>query len=189
MEETNYPRPFVRFFAKAIDFSIYYALIDLISYLFKPVILFLIYTLSFYDTSSVIIMPYLLGSFLLFFFEAFVTYYFGNSLGRYFFNFKLVSQNGNALSFPQHVKRSFYLYVAGFGFIIFSLVTNIYWFIQLIEKNTTFWDKSADTKVIHYKINILKIIFGFILTIVLLAAIRGILPKFIHMMSPFKIFF
>lgn len=173
VEDNNYPRPFVRYFAKGIDLFIYMSLIGLTFTILTVIFGVQVVTSGLIFSYMFHFIVFLLTLFLLIFFEAFLTHFFGNSLGRHYFNFRLASKDGSNLSFPQHLKRAFYLYIVGFGVLVFAFFTHIYWFFKLEKNNTTYWDDSAKTKVVHNKISLMKIIIGYIVSTVLVMVIGG----------------
>ena len=105
-----YPRPFVRFFARTIDLSIYMLLIGLCFRI-------LIGVNPLQDTrlmTAFMVAIYVCA----FSIEPLILHYFGTTPGKLIFGIKILSVTGNKLSIKEAYLRSFRLLRFGYGFMI-----------------------------------------------------------------------
>ena len=107
---STYPRPFVRYFARAIDMALCLLISDLIfcaGFKINPLL------------STNLMMPWLILSYaIMFSVEPFFLHFFGTTPGKFIFGTKILSADGSRLSIGAGYKRSFLLLRSGYGFVI-----------------------------------------------------------------------
>jgi len=136
-------RPWVRYLARMIDLFL------------GSLVLVLILSLAW---PSALKLPDVLfgiaALFFLVFVEAFLISTFGRTPGKWLLRIKLRTSNGQRLSFPQALKRSFRVWYRGLGLglPIISLITLIVAYRNLKRHGITTWDRDAQLVVSHKKI-------------------------------------
>ena len=150
---TEVPRPWVRFWARTLDFWI----------LFFPAVLILFFVCILFgflfpafanllkESPFAIAFFMILIPLLIFFLEAVTFGYFGNTPAKEILKIQVVNEVGRELSFKDAFKRCFYIYVAGycFGIPIVSLFTYIWQHNRLIRLGKTSWDEKFNYTVTH----------------------------------------
>lgn len=136
-------RPWVRYWARMIDYSICGFFIGLILGIISP---------------SLLTMPAIpLGMLICFiwlFIEAFLLSTWGTTPGKWLLRIMISDSSGTRLSFNNAIKRSFFCWLTGLGtgFPLISLVTLIYSYRNLDGIGTTLWDTKSNSIVSHQKI-------------------------------------
>lgn len=144
------PKPSLRFWAKVLDFHIFYILLGFLSgfYIWME-------AAEIYNTPSRIIIL-----FLWVFVEAICICLFKTTPGKVLFNIHIVDKNNQRLSYISALKRSFLAWFKGMGcgLPIVSIVTSIWGYSALTTKGTTTWDSDSKAIVIHDKIGWIRLI-------------------------------
>ncbi len=121
--ESTYPRPFVRYFARAFDMMICLLISDLIfcsAFKVNPLM------------STNLMMPWMYLSYaLMLCIEPLFLHFFGTTPGKFIFGIRLLSHDGGKLSVSEAYRRSFRLFRFGYGFLI-----PFYNFFRMIKSMT-----------------------------------------------------
>jgi len=157
-----YVRPWSRLFAKYIDLYVFGFLlgviIAIIAILFYPSL-----ALNNHFFNGFIVL------FLWFLVEPLILYSLGTTLGRFLFNIKLTDMNGAKLTLSAAYKRSFSVWVFGFGLGVpfITPLTLICGYIKLTKTGSTYWDENQFI-VTHQPVGYVK---GSIIVLILLSFI------------------
>ncbi|MHC1719127.1 MAG: RDD family protein [Clostridiaceae bacterium] len=148
------PRPWVRYFARILDLSLGSLLVGIVLSILTPNLYLEVierYSDFVLGAISVIIwMP----------FESMIIAKTGTTLGKWLLGTKVVSLDGTKLSYKNSIIRSYNLVAFGmfFGVPILSLFTIASSYIKLSSMESLRWDVVAGSKVIHEKLNVIKVI-------------------------------
>lgn len=125
-------RPWVRFFARGLDLTIFG--------FFIGIIFAMVYPASVHDERS---LSGLVILFLWFVVEPFILSTFGTTLGKYIFNIKITDVNHQKPTLRASYRRSFGVWIKGyaFGIPLISLITFYFAYSRLKNTGTTLWDK------------------------------------------------
>ena len=167
--DTLNPRPWVRYWARLIDYYLFGVIFVIILYLISPNVLVVDYELiKEEDIYNFLII------FLWIFVEAILLSIWGTTPGKWLLKIKVLDSSGKALDFSSTTKRSFLVWWRGMGIGI-PIITFIALIIahgKLTKKGKTSWDRDLGFTVSHGKIGSLRtflaiiIVFGFFLSIV-----------------------
>lgn len=162
-------RPWVRYFARMID---YYFAACFIS-IFLSVFLDFIFEMNIY---LLVIITFIIWLFI----EAFFLSTWGTTPGKWLYNAKVrESSTGEKLIYSKALKRSFLVFWRGvaFGIPIILLFTHYAAYKELIKNGITTWDRDGGYIVTHEKIGIFRIlliILVFILMVLINALSEGV---------------
>lgn len=161
----NKVRPWVRYFARSVDYFIWgnilYAVVMVL-----PISNLVIHSVN---------MDALLGIFKLVAFfvivfswiiiEGFFLSTFSTTPGKWLLNIKVLSSTDETLTVGSSLQRSFRVWCRGLamGLPLFSLITTVYALAYLFENKITSWDKDGDIQVIHGKLSYLKLCLLFLM--------------------------
>lgn len=162
-------RPWIRFWARWIDTTIFLIIATLILIAVIHFIPYLTILLQIPDT--------LYGIIFLFtyvFIEAFLLSTLGTTPGKTLFKIKLRDKNHKKLSYKIALRRSFTVWYVGLGigFPLIQIITQIYAYKHLKKHGITSWDSDENLNLSHQKIGIGRIviasifILGFIFLII-----------------------
>ncbi|QNU67017.1 RDD family protein [Ruminiclostridium herbifermentans] len=148
-EETNTAlvRPWVRYLARYIDFSIWGNLVFISWSILSPITYKNYLLQSLWIKSLVIILIYILWIFI----EALLLSKFGYTLGKWILKAKVTSKNGERLTYLKALKRTGKVLVYGCA-LKFPFLCSIAYIISynaLINNGITKWDREEDTIVNH----------------------------------------
>lgn len=95
---------------------------------------------------------------------------FGATPGKWVFGIRVVHANGELLSFPESLKRSFLVWVQGegLGFPIVNLLTYLFGYHRLMSTGTTLWDTSTNAVVTHRGWSVLRTVVGVVVVFAVL---------------------
>lgn len=157
-------RPWVRYWAKMLDFWIYGLIIGLvIGFLQLDVtIIRLFFAIFLVFVGQIIVEPCLLPSW-------------GSTPGKALLNVRVRTQDGTKLSAQESMLRSLNVWIRGFGLglPLVNLFTMLNAYNKLKENHVTSWDKDGGFVTIHKKIGATRVIiyflivFGFIALLIL----------------------
>ncbi len=152
-------RPVLRFIARSFDYFIFTIFVVCFMALFKipiPLQSPLFFCLGIYFVWN--------------FVEALLIASFGTTPGKFLINMKILSADRKHLSYVKALKRSFGVYILGFGLGVpfLSLATMLLSLFWLSIKKETFWDKGHKHVIVYHKIGMFRAIgiLLFILVIV-----------------------
>lgn len=149
-EEVSQFRPWLRFFARTLDFIFYVCVLGVIIGIYFPE------HLPLFDNSAFGILLMLTYVFI----EPALYGLFKTTPSKWFFSIQLVSASGQNLTYSSTLARSFkaYWYGWGCGLPIVYLFT-LYFSHSYFEKNQiTRWDKEEGFITVHHKIRVLRIL-------------------------------
>lgn len=169
-------RPWVRFFARTIDYTIW---IYSLEYLF----LFLFPNIYIYAFSQNIILRFLASTLLYIlwmFVEAFLLSKYGYTLGKWILKVRVTDKYGQKLTYINALKRAFGVFIFGTALEIpvLTMLASIISYTKLNENGITKWDRNAEIKVIHSEYSTLDAIITAI--ILLLPTIITILFTYLN---------
>lgn len=153
---TEVPRPWVRFWARTLDFWIFTLLAGLL--LVIPFFLFGFLLPEEFVANFLKRSPYELALIEGFFviplgllLEAVTFGYFGNTPAKEILKIKVVNEAGKELSFKDAFKRCFYIYVAGYclGIPLVPIFTYLWQYKRLVKHDKTSWDEKFNNTVTH----------------------------------------
>lgn len=152
---TNNIRPWVRYLARTIDSSIVGFAFGLMSPLIS-----MIFNIQILNLNS-----HLLGFLILFlyiFIEPIFLILCGNTFGKWLLKIKLKDSTGKNLIFSTAFKRSFFVWLYGFGagIPIISLLTLKDGYSNLVKNGITSWDKKYNLVISHEKIGTARVIIA-----------------------------
>ena len=157
-------RPWVRFFARMIDSTIFVFIVVIVLIFTAPSL-----------TSSLGLNDYSFGficCFLWIFVESFFLSQWGSTPGKWIYATSVKKRNGNNLKYSDALKRSFAVWIKGIGLgiPIVAFFTQINAYNTLEREKITSWDKEGNSVVFHSKIGwwrIILIIFCFLILVIL----------------------
>lgn len=159
-------RPWVRFWARVLDYLIWGAIISFCIY-GNPFIFW--YHIMSFNFSSIYTCIFLIFSLMsLVPIEAFLLSTWGYTPGKWLLMVTIRDNNGNKLSYRKALKRAVAVFIFGIGLGI-PIITIIALFMahyKLTKDSTTLWDESGKYAVTHDRIGPIRVI---ILVIILLA--------------------
>ncbi|MCB1084546.1 MAG: RDD family protein [Chlamydiia bacterium] len=147
-DEKVRPRPWVRFWARMIDYSLFMLVIGLIIGFFR---------LGFGTIGS---FSGILAIFLWTFVEAALLCTVGTTPGKALLRITVRDKNHHKLNFSESLNRSFSVWWLGMGagIPIISLVTMIVAAVKLSNTGMTSWDRRSEHKVFHNRVGIIRIL-------------------------------
>lgn len=152
------PHPWVRYFARVLDLYlwniVFYNIIE------PKSVISIFYNLGIYteDAATIQLLLQITSYIIWIFIEALFISLYGATPGKWILNTKVVNINGEFLEYNQALKRSFLVFVKGFGLSIplINLITMGYWYYKIKNVEKTFgltsWDKECGSRVITGKI-------------------------------------
>jgi len=142
-------RPWIRFWARMIDYNLYTMLLAIIALIVYP---------PAYKMSDLIFGMITLFTYT--FIEAAMLSSWGTTPGKYFFKIRLRNKENRKLSYNEAVYRSWKVVFngLGLGLPIISLFTLIHAFSALKTNKITSWDKDGEFNVSHQTIGLPRII-------------------------------
>ncbi|MDJ0652237.1 MAG: RDD family protein [Simkaniaceae bacterium] len=145
-EDDRRPRPWVRFWARMIDYSLFIFVIYFIARYFGLI-------LGFLDSFSEMI-----AIFLWTFVEAFLLATWGATPGKWMLKVMVRDENHQKLSFSEGMNRSLSVWWLGMGtgLSIISWITMIVAAIKLESTGVTTWDRRGGNKVFHGNIGVVR---------------------------------
>ncbi len=160
MKNTNWTEPqkvtashaWRRFFARGIDCLFYWYLVNLtlkmINYAF-PTNYFFCTIKDKFDNSYLI--QWVITTYIWLFVNAFLMYYFGNTLGKKILGIKVLESNNMEPSLIRLIKREFLALLKGMalGIPIISLIPIFLSYRNLIKFQSTSWDKQMNFKIVY----------------------------------------
>jgi uncharacterized RDD family membrane protein YckC len=157
-------RPWVRFWARAIDLFVFGSIIVWVIASAFPW-----YYVTYGNQYIVSIVVYLIWVF----FEALLISKWGCTLGKWLLNTRVQNADGSNLSYSKALKRAFLIFFFGEGLRIpiINLVMNIISYKRLVEQGVTKWDEQEEVFVSHKQLDAPKIVFAIILFVFLQVAI------------------
>lgn len=165
------PRPWVRFWARMIDYSIFFGIISAVGV-----------GLDFFPAPSSPFLLLMLLIFLWVWIESFLLATWGYTPGKWFLKVKIRRrEDQQKISFPESMERSLSVWFLGLGggIPIISLITLIVANVKLSNLGIATWDKRGGFIVEHEKIGFfrafLTIIFFIAISILFLAEYRHVL--------------
>jgi len=138
MDNENEARPWVRFFARMIDYYAFYLLISVA----LPTLTLSSKTASIYSFSM---------TFLWIFLESLLLSTYGTTPGKWFLKIELKKASNSKLTYSEALKRSFAVWWRGMGvgFPLLTLITFIIASRKLEKNGITSWDRNLGTMVVH----------------------------------------
>ncbi|MDX2164230.1 MAG: RDD family protein, partial [Gammaproteobacteria bacterium] len=165
----NNARPWVRFWARGLDISLYSLII---TFAFPSLVNFSIYmqehiAIQWYSFFQQIAALGLISLAVYIIFESLLLSTFGTTLGKWLFRVSLKTADDKKLSFTLALKRTFLMYFRGLALLLpfLSIITLIYAYASLSSSGSTSWDKECHTVITHQRIGFLRIVIFIILLI------------------------
>ena len=157
-------RPWVRYWARSIDISIFYFIFTLMLGTVVPNLFNL-------DLDSEV--HYVIGFISVFvwvFVEAFWLSSFGTTPGKWLLKIRLSPASGKSIKYSQALVRSFKVLVRGYGcgFPLVNTITCIVGYIRLKKNGITSWDREENVVGTHEKIGDLRILVVMCVFVILL---------------------
>ncbi|HEV2613313.1 MAG TPA: RDD family protein [Gammaproteobacteria bacterium] len=164
-------RPWVRFWARLLDISIYSTILtfifpDLANFTViwgenvPPQWMNLLHQLAAWGLVS-------LAAYIIF--EGILLSTMGTTIGKWVFKISIKDTQGKKLSFRVALERTFLVYFRGFALLIpfVSIITLIYAYAALNSSGSTSWDKECHTVVTHQRIGFVHILIAILLFFVM----------------------
>ncbi|MCK4934853.1 MAG: RDD family protein [Simkaniaceae bacterium] len=141
-------RPWVRYWARILDYTLFSFIIGFI--------------LGFSQSTLLERRPLFVGMFIIFlwvFVEAFLLATWGTTPGKWLFRISVRSVDGKKPIYLASLYRSLsvWFFGVGLGLPIISIITMIVSYVKLSKKKITSWDRSNHLHVEHHKIGFLRI--------------------------------
>ena len=151
-------RPWVRYWARTIDVSIFVLLSDFLLGLISP---------NYLENIGSFVLGFVL-IFLYIFVEALLLSAVGNTLGKWMLKVKVNASNSHEITFNNALKRSFNVWLRGcaVGIPIVCAFTSMYCYFDLKRNGITKWDKESGFIVTHEKIGIFRIIIAAVVILI-----------------------
>lgn len=158
MQYENTPKPWARYFAKSVDYS-----------LFSPLISFMIWKIGYFQPHSwgfVSIISVLLWACL----EGFMISYIGTTPGKALMGIRIVKNNfaySDKICLKKSLIRSVYCWFAGLGagIPIIGIFTMIYNYKKLTRNELTSWDKEVDSVVLYQQVPTFRYVIAILIPI------------------------
>ncbi len=151
--KVNQKRPWVRYFARIIDYIVFEFLITiLLTFIFLLVAPSVI---EWFYYNELTYITYLAFSFFIYmswnFFEALLLSKWGTTIGKWLLGVSLTDSFGNKLTYEDALSRSFQVWIKGMGLglPIVSIITLIVSYTRLNEEGKTSWDFKGNYVVKH----------------------------------------
>ena len=152
-KEISQKRPWVRFWARTLDYSVFGLIGIIVVAMINPEISKI--PSSQVDRSLSIIVP-----FMWIFIESFLLCTWGATPGKWLLRTYVRNANGQKLNYVAAFKRSMNVWVRGLilGLPLICVVGEIAAYNELINKGITSWDKSGSFVVTHKKIGLWRVL-------------------------------
>ena len=141
-------RPWMRFLARSLDCHIMFAV-----FAFTAFQLGFASPGVFTETKDLLTTTgvWLLSTYAWVFLEAWLLSAYGTTPGKLLFNVYVLHEDGSRLTYAQALRRSFTVWIRGYGFGVFPLreMLCIMSFIALVQDGKTPWDEQQSLKVSH----------------------------------------
>jgi hypothetical protein len=162
-------RPWVRYFARGIDYLAFGAFIGVVLvFAYPPALEWPNFVFGF-----LILIVYLVV-------EPVLLTLFGTTPGKWLLRVRLRRADGARLSYPEALKRSLWVWVVGqaCGVPVVQLFTNIRCYSQLTQHHTTSWDRDGGFVVAHQNPTAMRILAAMLFLVVLgILSVIGNLPE------------
>lgn len=136
------PRPWIRFWARMIDYSLLIFAIG--------------FAVGYFDLNLGSVSPFsgMIAMFVWSFIETFLMATWGTTPGKCLLKVTVRDEDHHKLSFPESMNRSFSVWWLGMGagIPIVSLITMIAGAVKLNKKGATTWDRRSKLRVMHGKV-------------------------------------
>jgi uncharacterized RDD family membrane protein YckC len=175
-------RPWVRFFARFIDFGWSYLL---------TMGIFVVFGVFFYllnpkiDFSNIppfmdILITTMTTFLVLALIEPFFISKYGQTPGKWLFKTRVMKSDGSLLTFSQAMDRSLSVYIRGYllGIPFLNFITLLIESSKLEKEGKTTWDRKGGFIVRHEKIGILRVIVAVVILVLLRIFMIGMTPKY-----------
>ena len=140
------PRPWVRFWARMVDYSFF--------------IIVLSFFIGYFNLGLGILSSYtgMVAIFLWVFVEAFLLSIVGTTPGKWLLKVSVRDENHQKLSFSGSLNRSFSVWWLGMGagLPIVSLITMIVAAVKLNSSGITTWDRRSELRIFHDKVGVVR---------------------------------
>lgn len=156
-------RPWVRYWARFIDYSIFGSVIGFLFRLTAP---------NYLENTGYILLGFVLTlfmyTFIYVFIEALLLSEVGNTLGKWILKVRVNASNGQKITFNSALKRSFNVWLRGnaAGIPIVCAFASMYSCFELKKNGVTKWDKDSGFIVTHEKIGIFRIIIAAVVILI-----------------------
>ncbi|MCX7746050.1 MAG: RDD family protein [Clostridia bacterium] len=142
-------RPWVRYFARSIDLSLFSLAVGFGIGFFYP------------DLVEGSVMKQRMVQFVMlfgwFFVEAFLFFTWGTTLGKWLLRTHVYNAQGKKLGYTEALNRGLMIWFRGLGVGFLSFITTIIAYFTLTNRGTTSWDRDGGYIVVHKKIGALRI--------------------------------
>lgn len=167
-------RPWVRFWARAIDLFLFGSLI-----VWAIASAFPWFYVTYGNQYIVPIVVYLIWVFV----EALLISKWGCTFGKWLLNTRVQNAEGSNLSYSKALKRAFLIFFYGEGLRIpiVTLVMNIISYKRLVEQGVTRWDEQEEVFVSHKQLDAPKVVLAIVLFVILpvvFYCVSEILPNY-----------
>jgi uncharacterized RDD family membrane protein YckC len=150
--ENDYPkgRPWIRYFAKMIDFTLYSICIVIYIVFFFP--------------DAILEIPEIaltfLSLFICIFLDTLILYIFETTPGKAILKIKIKNINGGKINFTQALRRSFGVWVRGLGFgiPIISFICILVSYFDLRRNGITKWDQKSGLVTVHGTVGVFRVL-------------------------------
>jgi len=151
-------RPWVRYFARGLDYLVFGACMGVVlAFAYPPALEWPNFAFGFLT-----LIVYLAA-------EPALLTLFGTTPGKWLLRVRLRRVDGARLSYPEALKRSFWVWVLGqaCGVPVVQLFTNIHCYSQLTQHHTTTWDRDGGFIVSHQNPTALRILAAVLFLVIL----------------------
>ncbi|MEX0962114.1 MAG: RDD family protein [Simkaniaceae bacterium] len=162
--EKKWTRPFIRFFARMMDYSLFYLLLWCFAYFFNQP-LFLLHPLFFLTIIT----------FIFVFIEALFFSIIGTTPGKWFLKTTVRKENGKKPSYREALARALSVWGLGFGggLPIICIITGIVANIKLSNTGLTTWDRHYQFSVTHKRLGFFRTFLTVLYFIFFIALLNG----------------
>lgn len=170
LKEILPPRPWVRFWARLFDLTVFtvffYFVIGLIEG-YSNVLILPEFIINNNVAAGIISLPFAL------LLDAFCMAMFGNTPGKKILNIQVMNQNGSPIGLFQAIRRNMAIYIRGYGFglPIINLFTLYNAYQTLTRRGSCTWDNNQNLTVIQRPVGIVK---GMTFTVIFISFYVGL---------------
>ena len=189
-QPTPETRPWVRFFARLIDISLYYVFFLLILPSLSVAYAFMKLTLTLHNIPQVLLLSFLIWTttslVMNILLESILLSSLGTTLGKWLLKITVRDQENKKLTFRTALKRTFLVYYKGLALYIpfINIFTLITAYKVLKEIGSTSWDRDCKTTVSHQKIGFFRTFIAIVLFISLQQAYTLLSAKSLELLCP-----